>query len=60
MVRLNEHPTMAGLFFAMISQFAGKACTLSESGNLELTVNLDSNTDRFMKTFVLQDGNHLV
>lgn len=36
MVLLNEHPTMAGLFFAMISQFAGKACTLSESGNLEL------------------------
>lgn len=33
---LNAHPTMAGLFFAMITQFSGKACTLSESGNLEL------------------------
>ncbi len=36
MVLLNAHPTMAGLFFAMITQFSGKACTLSESGNLEL------------------------
>lgn len=36
MVLLNAHPTMAGLFFAMITQFSGKACALSESGNLEL------------------------
>lgn len=36
MALLNAHPTMAGLFFAMISQFAGKACALSESGNLDL------------------------
>lgn len=36
MVLLNAHPTMAGLFFAMITQFSGKACALTESGNLEL------------------------
>lgn len=36
MVLLNAHPTMAGLLFAMITQFSGKACALSESGNLEL------------------------
>ena len=41
-------------FITQFTQIEGK------SGNLELTVNLDSNTDRFIKTFVLQDGNHLV